>query len=76
MRADPITATCYAGIYPGRADQVSHVRRAVTSHLAGCPAANDAILVVSDSLNLPVYFFGPFWRVFVSGGRMGCRGLL
>ena len=48
MRADPITATCYTGIYPGRADQVSHVRRAVTRHLAGCPAADDAVLVVSE----------------------------
>jgi serine/threonine-protein kinase RsbW len=48
MRADPITATCYTGIYPGRADQVSHVRRAVTRHLEGSPAADDAILVVSE----------------------------
>jgi len=48
MRADPITATCYTGIYPGRADQVSHVRRAMSRHLAGCPAADDAILVVSE----------------------------
>jgi serine/threonine-protein kinase RsbW len=48
MRADPITATCYTGIYPGRVDQVSHVRRAVTRHLAGCPAIDDVILVVSE----------------------------
>ena len=48
MRADPITATCYTGIYPGQPDQVSHVRRAVTRHLAGCPAADDAVLVVSE----------------------------
>ena len=48
MRADPITATCYTGIYPGRADQVSQVRRAVIRHLAGCPAADDAVLVVSE----------------------------
>jgi hypothetical protein len=31
-------------------------------------------LVVSDSLNLLFYSFGPFWWVLVSGGRMGCRG--
>ena len=48
MRAEPVTATCYAGIYPGRADQVRHVRRAVARHLAGCPAADDAILIVSE----------------------------
>ncbi len=48
MRAEQVTATCYAGIYPGRADQVQHVRRAVTRHLAGCPAADDAILILSE----------------------------
>jgi hypothetical protein len=46
--ADPISATCYAGIYPGRPDQVSHVRRALARHLAGCPAASDAILILSE----------------------------
>ena len=48
MRNVPATATCYAGIYPGRADQVSLVRRAVARHLAGCPAVDDAILVLSE----------------------------
>ena len=48
MRAEPIAATCYTGIYPGRADQLHHVRRAVTRHLADCPAAADAILVLSE----------------------------
>ena len=48
MRAEPIAAICYTGIYPGRADQLHHVRRAVTRHLAGCPAAADAILVLSE----------------------------
>ncbi len=48
MRADPVTATCYVGIYPGLPDQVSHVRSAVARHLAGCPAASDAILVLSE----------------------------
>jgi hypothetical protein len=48
MLADPITATCYVGIYPGRPGQVSHVRRAVARHLAGCPVASDAILVLSE----------------------------
>ena len=34
--------------YPGRADQVHHVRRAVARHLAGCPAADDAVLIASE----------------------------
>jgi anti-sigma regulatory factor (Ser/Thr protein kinase) len=48
MRAEPIAATCYAGIYPGRADQLRHVRQAVARHLAGCPAADDATLILSE----------------------------
>jgi anti-sigma regulatory factor (Ser/Thr protein kinase) len=48
MRAEPLAATCYTGIYPGRADQLHHVRRAVARHLAGCPAADDAILILSE----------------------------
>jgi hypothetical protein len=48
MRAEPIAAPCYTGIYPGHADQLRHVRRAVARHLAGCLAAADAILIVSE----------------------------
>jgi anti-sigma regulatory factor (Ser/Thr protein kinase) len=48
MRTAPVTATCYVGIYPGRADQVREVRRAVARHLAGCPAADDMVLIVSE----------------------------
>lgn len=48
MQANPITLTRYTGIYPGRLDQVRHVRWAVASYLANCPAASDAILVVSE----------------------------
>ena len=48
MRAEPTAATCYTGIYPGRADQVHHVRRAVAKHLVGCPAADDATLILSE----------------------------
>jgi anti-sigma regulatory factor (Ser/Thr protein kinase) len=48
MRAEPVTATCYTGIYPGHADQLHHVRRAVARHLAGCPAADDASLILSE----------------------------
>ena len=48
MRAEPLAATCYTGIYPGRADQLHHVRRTVARHLAGCPAADDALLILSE----------------------------
>ena len=48
MRAEPIAVTCYTGIYPGRADQLYHVRRAVVRHLAGCPAVDEATLILSE----------------------------
>jgi anti-sigma regulatory factor (Ser/Thr protein kinase) len=34
--------------YPGRADQVVQVRREIAADLAGCPAAEDAILIASE----------------------------
>jgi anti-sigma regulatory factor (Ser/Thr protein kinase) len=48
MRAELTAATRYTGTYPGRADQVRHVRRAIAKHLAGCPAADDAVLIASE----------------------------
>jgi hypothetical protein len=48
MRTAPVTATCYVGIYPGRADQVSLARRAGARHLAGCPAADEMTLIASE----------------------------
>ena len=48
MRAEAAAATRYTGTYPGRADQVHLLRRAVARHLAGCPAADDAVLIVSE----------------------------
>jgi anti-sigma regulatory factor (Ser/Thr protein kinase) len=48
MRTEPLAPTCYTGIYPGHADQLHHVRRAVARHLAGCPAADDAVLILSE----------------------------
>jgi anti-sigma regulatory factor (Ser/Thr protein kinase) len=48
MTAEPAAATRHTCTYPGRADQVRHVRRAVTAHLTGCPAANDAVLIASE----------------------------
>ena len=34
--------------YPGHLDQVHRVRHAVASYLAGCPAAYEAVLIVSE----------------------------
>ena len=48
MRTAPVTTARYVGIYPGRAEQVSLVRRAVARHLTGCPVADDMVLIVSE----------------------------
>jgi anti-sigma regulatory factor (Ser/Thr protein kinase) len=48
MTAESVTATRLTAVYLGRADQLRHVRRAVASHLAGCAAAADAILIASE----------------------------
>jgi anti-sigma regulatory factor (Ser/Thr protein kinase) len=34
--------------YPGHLDQVHRVRQAVARYLAGCPAADEAVLIVSE----------------------------
>jgi serine/threonine-protein kinase RsbW len=38
----------YTGVFHGTADQVRQVRRDMARRLAGCPAANDAVLIVSE----------------------------
>jgi serine/threonine-protein kinase RsbW len=48
MQTQPTAATQLTGIYPGRPDQVKQARRAVARHLAGCPVADDAVLIVSE----------------------------
>ena len=47
-RSATVTATAYAGTFPGRADQIRRVRREVGEYLAHCPAQEDAVLVVSE----------------------------
>ena len=42
------TASYYAGTYHGHPDQVRRVRAAVAKHLAGCPVADNAVLIVSE----------------------------
>ena len=47
----PGTATAppgYASTFPGRADQVSQVRREIAAYLGNCPAAADMVLIVSE----------------------------
>jgi len=50
-------ATRYQRTFHGHASQVAHVRRDIAAYLDGCPAADDAVLIVSEivpkSLALP-----------------------
>ncbi len=48
MTTATATASHYTGTYHGRPDQVRKVRAAVAAHLAGGPAADDAVLIVSE----------------------------
>ena len=48
MTAEPAAATRHIATYPGRADQVHHVRHAIASYLAECPVAQDAVLIASE----------------------------
>ena len=57
MTAEPAAATRHTATYPGRTDQLHHVRRAVASHLAGCAAADDAVLVASELAANAILFF-------------------
>ena len=41
-------ATRYQRTFHGQPDQVSQVRRDLARHLAGCPAASDAVLIASE----------------------------
>ena len=46
--AAPEAPTRYQHTFHGRADQVGRVRRDIARHLAGCPAADDAVLITSE----------------------------
>jgi anti-sigma regulatory factor (Ser/Thr protein kinase) len=48
MTAEPAAATLQTATYPGRVDQLRHVRRVVASHLLGCAGATDAVLIASE----------------------------
>ena len=41
-------ATGFQRTFHGRTDQVSQVRREIAAHLAGCPAADDLVLIASE----------------------------
>jgi hypothetical protein len=41
-------ATSYTGVFCGRPDQVGRARHAITRHLAGHPAADDAALIIGE----------------------------
>jgi hypothetical protein len=42
------TGTRYQRTFPGHASQVAQVRRDIAAYLDGCPAADDAIVIVSE----------------------------
>jgi anti-sigma regulatory factor (Ser/Thr protein kinase) len=48
MMPKPATATRFTATYPGRLDQVQDARHEVARHLTGCPAQDDAMLIVSE----------------------------
>lgn len=48
MHGTAISATSYTGVFRGEPDQVSQARREVAQYLEGCPAAEDAELVISE----------------------------
>jgi anti-sigma regulatory factor (Ser/Thr protein kinase) len=43
-----VKATRYQRTYPGQVEQISHVRHDIAHHLAACPAADDAVLIISE----------------------------
>jgi len=47
-RSSAAQAARTTGTYPGRPDQVQRARRDVARHLAGHPATDDAVLIVSE----------------------------
>jgi hypothetical protein len=47
--ATPAPAASYQRTYLGHPAQVAQVRRDLTRHLAGCPAAHDAVLIASET---------------------------
>jgi serine/threonine-protein kinase RsbW len=48
MMSAAVTAVRYSAKFPGRPEQVRNVRRAVAGCLAGCPAADDMVLIASE----------------------------
>ena len=43
-----LTAVRYSARFPGRPEQVREVRAGLRAYLAGCPRADDAILIASE----------------------------
>src|SRR5450755_2436363 len=57
MMPKPATATRFTATYPGRLDQVQDARHEVARHLTGCPAQDDAMLIVSEFASNAILFF-------------------
>ncbi|HXL95552.1 MAG TPA: hypothetical protein VN969_42055 [Streptosporangiaceae bacterium] len=48
MQTEQAPVTKHTSTYPGQADQVWQARHAIAKYLAGCLAADDALLIVSE----------------------------
>jgi serine/threonine-protein kinase RsbW len=48
MSTATAAAAEYTGTFPGTEDQLAGIRHQVARHLAGCPAADDAVLIASE----------------------------
>jgi ANTAR domain/GAF domain/Histidine kinase-like ATPase domain len=69
-------ASTYTGVFCGRPDQVSRVRREVAQYLAGHAAADDAVLIVSELATNAVLHSqsgGQFFTVRVYQHDTWCR---
>lgn len=48
MTSTAQAATDYTSTFPGRADQLGQLRHEIAAYLAGCPAADELILIASE----------------------------
>ena len=65
VRAAARAATTYTSVFPGRPDQVQRARKDVARHLAGHPAADDAVLITSELASNAILHSGSNGQSFI-----------
>lgn len=82
MTSSVTAAARYTGVFCGRPDQVARARRQVARHLAGCPVADDAVVIVSELATNAVLhshsagqFFTVRCELFRGYARVECEDL-